>query len=444
MHLRPTGLALVAAALAVPLIFIVPMASQHPVAAVFSQYLGICALIVMAIAQIIATRLPGVEQIFGGMDRGYILHKWLGIGALVTMFLHESIGAEIKGLGQQSALNDLAESIGEFAYNGIIVLIIITIATFIPYHLWKWTHKLMGAFFTLGAVHYILILKPFSNFDPLGLYVGCICVLGVFAYLYRLVPARFRPDSKYHVQSVETSGDASVITLSPKSGGLRHRAGQFAFFSFDAAGMKEPHPFTISQAPDEARNLRITVRGLGDFTKSMAKKIQDGTDVRVEGPFGRFSTSSKKHRQVWIAGGIGITPFVALAQKLGDGSPQTELFYSVRDRDQAPHIAELEAIAASHENFTVHLVETAKNGRLAPSQIARVLGDDLRKAHVYFCGPAAMRNALIDGLGDLGVPKRRFHFEEFEIRTGVGLGRLLKWIWSRNFIQSRVSGRVKP
>ncbi|MEO1491308.1 MAG: ferric reductase-like transmembrane domain-containing protein [Pseudomonadota bacterium] len=61
--------------------------------ALFSQYLGILALIAMAFAQLIATRWPGIEATFGPMDQSYRIHKWLGLGAMAAILLHDTISA---------------------------------------------------------------------------------------------------------------------------------------------------------------------------------------------------------------------------------------------------------------------------------------------------------------------------------------------------------------
>jgi len=53
-----------------------------------SQYFGSTALIIMAISQLLATRFGFLEIIFGGLDRIYALHKWLGIGTLAFILMH--------------------------------------------------------------------------------------------------------------------------------------------------------------------------------------------------------------------------------------------------------------------------------------------------------------------------------------------------------------------
>ena len=242
--------------------------------ALFSQYLGMLALIAMAISQLIATRIAPVEWIFGGLDRAYVLHKWLGIGALVAILLHDTIDAEMTGLGRETLLVEVAETAGEIALYGFLILVVITVATFVPYHLWRWTHRLMGGCFIFGAFHFLFILKPFSVDDPLGLYVASFCVLGVAAFAWRLLPARMRPSRSYGVSDLETTGGALAITMTPKGRALRYRPGQFAFAGF---GGSEPHPFTISKAPGDDGSIRMTVANLGDFTTRLSRSLSVGT-----------------------------------------------------------------------------------------------------------------------------------------------------------------------
>ena len=66
--MRPLGIIVIIAALAIPLVWFVPLASQHDPIALFSQYLGSAALIAMGLSQLMATRLPGVEAVFGGLS----------------------------------------------------------------------------------------------------------------------------------------------------------------------------------------------------------------------------------------------------------------------------------------------------------------------------------------------------------------------------------------
>ena len=423
MGIRLTGLVVTGALLLAPLIWLPAIGVGRDQAALFSQYLGMTAIIAMAISQTIATRWPGVEALFGSLDQSYRLHKWLGLWALVASFLHDTIDADMRGLGPETGLTDLAETAGEISLYGLLLLVVITIATFIPYHLWKFTHRFIGVFFILSAFHYLFILKPFANGDPLGLYMGAICVIGLVAYAYTSAPRGFRPSRTYEVTHMDSQGDALAVELSPKGKTLRHQAGQFAFISFPDIGLSEPHPFTLSAAPSDDGKLRMTIAPLGDYTIRLMSRMRMGASARVEGPFGHFG--GVRGPQIWVAAGIGITPFAALAGALKEGDGPVTLVYSVREKSKAAHLGELEAVAKSNPNFTLLLRETAIEGRLTADHIAEIAGANLKKMHVLYCGPVALRDVLRKGLKSHGLSARRFRYELFEIRTGIGLKKLM-------------------
>lgn len=286
----------------------------------------------------------------------------------------------------------------------------------------------MGVFFAFGAFHYLFILKPFSVGDPLGIYVAAFCGLGLAAFGWRQLPARMRPSRRYAVAGLETTGKAVAITMTPTGRALRFRPGQFAFISFDGG---EPHPFTISKAPGEDGSLRMTVAGRGDFTGRLIGSLKVGTPVRVEGPFGRFLRRRSKMPELWIAGGIGITPFVAWAQAMDPRDGPTHLFYCVRNEGGAAHIEELKALAERLPNLTLTLHTSEASGRATADAILETSGLDPAGLSIAFCGPEPMRKALTGGFAARGVSVRRIRYEEFEIRSGVGLTALAAYLTDR-------------
>ena len=200
---------------------------------------------------------------------------------------------------------------------------------------------------------------------------------------------------------------------------MRHRAGQFAFFEFNKLGLTEPHPFTISSAPNADGTLRVTAKALGNFTHKLPKRLEIGTPVNVQGSFGRFGSSRTKKPQIWIGGGIGITPFTALLETWDDTKPHVDLFYSFRGTENAPHLDALIAQSTALPNVTLHAIDTKHYGRLTAAKITAASGTDLSKHILLYCGPKQMRNSLKSDLSEFGLRKRRFHYEEFEIRTDV-------------------------
>lgn len=424
------GLALIAAALAVPFIWLPSIAVGRDVIALGSQYLGMVALITMAFSQVIATRLPGVEAVFGPLDQSYRLHKWLGIGAMGSLLLHDTIDADMRSLGRQNVLQEIAETSGELSMYALLILVVITVATFIPYHLWMWTHRIIGIFYIMGAFHYLFILKPFANGDPLGLYMGGVCAVGIAAFAYTALPAAMRAGRRYTVAGVSQTGNALAIDLTPQGRGISHRAGQFGFFEFPDTGLRERHPFTISSAPRDDGSKQITVAALGDYTHALRERLKTGQAVRVSGAHGQFGRSLDG-RQVWIAAGVGITPYLALAEAVPETGADVTLIYCVRDSASAAHLMRVEAMAKSREGFDLQVWESGKRGRLTAEGVNDVVGGNIGEAIVLFCGPAEMRRTLAKGLARVGVTPRNFHYEEFEIRTGIGLRRIAAWLWRR-------------
>ena len=429
MQLKKTGLGLIALALGVPLIWFAPLAAKYDVIALFSQYLGMWALIAMAITQMIATRVRLIEVLFGGLDRTYILHKWLGIGAMSAILLHDTIDAEMRELRRQTILSQAAETAGEISLYALLILVVITIATFIPYHLWRWTHKAMGTFFALATFHYIFVIKPFTNDAPLALYVSGFCALGIISYIYTLAPRRMRAARPYKVTGVAKTGRGHAISMVPTRKPLIYQPGQFAFFTF--AGNPEPHPFTISKAPSEGGALRITVAPSGDFTHTLGRQMTDGEEIQVEGPFGRFLRPSGDAPQIWIAGGIGITPFLAWADSMRENDAPVTLIYCARDRADASHLDALQVRADQLPNLTLVVHESSTQGRLTMETLDSYISGELGQNRVYFCGPKSLRKMLSDGLAWRGVSPQNFHYEEFEIRTGMGLRALAKYVLDR-------------
>jgi len=258
--MNPIGLILIVATAVFPAFQLFTLPNVSDQVALFSQYLGLAALILMAWGQILSTRLPGIELVFGGLDRVYVLHKWAGIVAMVAILLHDTIDAEMRGLGRETLLNELAETLGELSLYGLLILVVLSVATFIPYHLWKWTHKAMGAMFAAGVFHFFFIMKPFAMSDPAGLYTSAFCAAGFAAYIWMLLPEHMRPARAYSITALEKTGGALAITLRPVGTPLKPQPGQFGVLSFSGAGHRARAAptgpvWTLSLHRQETRNM---------------------------------------------------------------------------------------------------------------------------------------------------------------------------------------------
>lgn len=431
--MRILSLLIVGVAIFAPVLWYLEIATtKGDISALFSQYIGSAALIAMAIAMLIATRAKALAFILGPLDWQYLLHRWLSAGSMVAILVHDTIDAEMNGLGRAGALEDIAETLGEVSLYGLLILVTLSVATFVPYHIWRWTHKLMGAFYVFSVFHYFFILKPFENFDPLGAYILGFCVIGVICYFYTLAPFERRGSKPYKVETVEHTGGAIAVTMVPQGRGFTHKVGQFAFIKFDHPGLEEPHAFTMSSEPRKDGAIRFTIKALGDYTKTLANSLDEAmgenpVTARVEGPFGGFHPGLSTGPELWVGAGVGITPFVSAAEALEPQGAPVYLFYTYRGASEAPHLEHLRTLAAEKERLVLIEADTSTGERLNAKGILQTMGETC--PHAYFCGPARLLGALKDGFAKAGK-RQSFHAEAFEIRTDLGLGRLGKKIGS--------------
>lgn len=383
---------------------------------------GAAAVIAMSQTLILAARPRLLEPLFGGLDRMYRLHKWLGISALVLMILHDLIEPDFERTVRETGLGELASDAGELAFNALLALIAISwfrrlpfIRLEIPYQLWRFSHRFMGVLFAVVVFHQFFVDMP-TGVDPsLSLLLNIFGIGGLIAWVYtEFVAPRLRRRA-FTVSGIRRHGDATEVTLTPQGRAMRWRPGQFAFLSAPEAGLSEPHPFTIASAPHPDGTLTMSIRALGGWTRRLPGTLRDGMSVQVEGPYGRFDFRKGGTRQLWLAGGIGITPFLAWAESLtGTERRDIHLLYCVRTPEEAIGLETLQAAAARNPRFSFEVVTTERDGRLTADQLIGTAPFPVRKADLWFCGPTSLKDGILKGLAALGQTPRRVRFEHFE------------------------------
>jgi predicted ferric reductase len=211
------------------------------------------------------------------------------------------------------------------------------------YQDWKNLKRFIGIFFILAFFH-SLTVKALDAKVAIT-WVMLFFIIGTASYLYTEVfGVLFRQQLPYHVQAVKHPNNSSTeVTLRAQKQPIRkHRAGQFLFVRFPGGkGLNESHPFTISSAPAE-EVLRLTIKACGNFTRDLFGSLKAGAGAVVEGPFGMFDYKTGGPRQIWIAGGIGLTPFLSFVRH--DGNQLVWTYYTVRHPEEAIFVDRLEAV----------------------------------------------------------------------------------------------------
>lgn len=137
--------------------------------------------------------------------------------------------------------------------------------------------------------------------------------------------------------------------------------------------------------------------------------------MQIEGPYGCFTFDDSQARQIWIGGGIGITPFIARLKQLAMDRQAYSGRPHVQTIDLFHTTAELTADAKA-AGVRLHLLHDPRDGRLTGERIRETV-PDWKQASIWFCGPAGFGAALRKDFANSGLPvARHFHQELFAMR----------------------------
>jgi ferredoxin-NADP reductase len=212
---------------------------------------------------------------------------------------------------------------------------------------------------------------------------------------------------------VEGPGVISVVMKGRKLTELAAEGGQFFGWRFASKGhFLMSHPYSLSAAPT-AHYLRITVKDLGDHSRSLGL-LKPGTRVFVEGPYGAFTAGrATMPHVVLVGGGVGITPVRALMDEFKNGV-QMDLIYRVSRKEDLVLKDELDYLQYhSNGSIRVHYLIGSRKEHPMDSKSLHALVPRIADADVYICGPEPLVESVKQAVADLGVPKNRFHDESF-------------------------------
>jgi ferredoxin-NADP reductase len=150
--------------------------------------------------------------------------------------------------------------------------------------------------------------------------------------------------------------------------------------------------------------------------KRTLRALADGSAVKVDGPFGSLTLHKNPARAaVFIAGGIGITPFMSmLRQSARDGMPhRIVLVYSNRRAQDSAFLDELRAIARANANFSLVTTMTEAGGSLVDEAMIAQATSGLPAPIFYVAGPPGMVEAMRVTLDKAGVEDTDIRSEEF-------------------------------
>lgn len=389
------------------------------------SFFGALGYSLLAFSLFLSTRWPKLEEIFGALDHIYHLHRKLGIGGFIALLAHPiffslrhlSQGFEGLFLTFLPFHGRFSVNLGVYSFWLMVLILGLTFVKLLPYEKWKNLHKFMSLVFILATLHFLLSRRIFGPPYVIKSILTLPMSLGLVSIYYKQVYKRYLVRyPRYALKKIEKLDQLHLqLTLEPLEKTLKFHSGQYGFFTFSSKKIApESHPFTLCKA-EKSNCLMTLIKTRGDYTESLYSHLREGDECSIEGPFGRFDYKKGKSKQIWIAGGIGIAPFLTWAREIlrdKEKALEIHLFYSVHDESNRVFWKEFEQIENSVPNFHFYPLCSKKSGRLDAVKISEIVNVS-KEFSILLCGPEQMTKDLSCQLLSRGVQKSDIIFEDF-------------------------------
>ena len=420
------AMALLPGLLALPFLSAADTASPGAWLNLLGRLTGIWGLSLLLVAAMLCCRVPGFDRPFGGLTKLWHLHNQLGAAGFLLLLAHPillalaavelSLDAALATLFTPSA----ALSWGWIALLALMAFMAPTFSFFGEphYQRWKWLHRLSGITVIFALVHSFMLNRTLPGLWGQSIW-SLYALLALGAIGWRWVFSYWGGRQRYRIAKVERPANNVVeISLEPQQEMLDYEAGQFVYLApHDRSlvnGVDEEHPYTLSSSPEEPV-LRIAIKSLGDASQAL-QSVRLDTYVSIEGPYGGFfpPAAAALEPELWIAGGIGITPFLARLRHFSrqHAHLRATLIYCVQDENRQLFGEELAGLMEFLPDSHLHYHHFYKEGPLSLEFIASRCPDFTSRT-AYVCGPVPLLELSENLLHKGGMPPSRIVTEEF-------------------------------
>ncbi|CAN2170480.1 COG4097 Predicted ferric reductase [Candidatus Nanopelagicaceae bacterium] len=397
------------------------IASLSRLAALTGAYFSIIGIFFVA-------RIPAVERGVGH-DRLVAWHRKLGPWSLYLILIHVLfITLSWAGQDHIPLYREIWNFLKSFpwmwpALAGFFLMMLAGVTSYrkarakMSYETWWIIHIYTYVAIAASFMHQVLNGQMFIN-HPLNrlywtlLYIGMAAAVIIYRFGFPLVRS-LRHNLVVEKVVVEAPGLISVIMRGRNLRKLSAEGGQFFGWRFLTRGhFLMSHPYSLSAAPTD-NHLRITIKDLGNHSRA-TRYIKKGTRVFVEGPYGAFTAGrATQPHVVMVGGGVGITPIRALMDEFKNGV-QMDVFYRVSRAEELILKDELDyLVAQSNGSARVHYMVGSRKQFPMDADFIKSYAPRVADSDIYICGPEALVETVRKAAEELGVPKNRFHDEDF-------------------------------
>ncbi len=406
------------------------------------------------LAIVVVVRANAIENLFGGLGEAVRWHRRLGLMSIVFLGVHVALlaaDAAINGISVAFVLvpfsspEHLHQSISIVFFYLLMLLGLLAYDRRLRHEKWLMLHRLFAILYVVGIIHAGTGQSSIREFEPLRTLFVFLSLAAIGAWTYNVVLfRRVGPLHRYVVNAVRPRGHNIIdLILTPIDRRMMFSPGTFVLIRVPGfKGMeKELHPFSIASSPVE-RDLQLSIQQVGDFTRRLSYLSLDDDnpdylrhrrdsqhhelatlepqEVHVYGPFGGFSQLrfTGYRRLVWIAFGIGVTPFLSMLkfEQHNIDFRRVWFYYLVREPDEAVYAEELDELCERSDSFIdVTTWVSGERGRLTAAQIADDVGFD--DYAVMMCGTRRAVEDFSHQFLELGLPSARIIGEELQFRA---------------------------
>ena len=403
--------------------------------ALITSFSRLCALVGTYFAVLgifLIARIPLVERGVGH-DRLVTWHRKLGPYSLFLVGFHVIfVILGYAGQDQIPMYTELWNVLHKFYWMwaglaGFILMMLAGVTSYkkarakMSYETWWIIHIYTYSAVALSFMHQVLNGSMFIGHPLNRLYWTILYIAMGASVLYWRIGSPLVRSLRHNIKVdrvvVEGPDVVSVVMRGRKLHKLAAQGGQFFSWRFLEKGhLLVAHPYSLSAAPTE-HFIRITVKGLGDHSRSLAL-LHVGTRVFVEGPYGAFTAgrASSPHI-VLVGGGVGITPIRAIIEEFKNGV-QMDVIYRASKKEDLVLREELDYLAANSDGtIRVHYLVGSRKEHPMDARSITELVPRFADSDIYICGPAPLVESVRKAAKDVGVPKDKFHDEAFGYHT---------------------------
>lgn len=391
-----------------------------------SGVLGYLGIVVLLWSYILGAKAVS-SLVFRDIAPVLTIHKWLGKWGSLSIIIHPILVVIAYGesffyglIPHTETLFERHVTLGRISFVVVLAIWVSSalLRSKIAFRPWRYIHLLGYIALPFAFLHVPDVGSQFMGHAAVKVYFFSLAAAFAVFTVIRIRSLLDLDKVAYtvvsHQKLVSDDPEIWLLKVRPVAGHLALQKGQYVYLK--DGHISEGHPFSVLNYDPVTNEISIAYRTFGRFTKELSRR-QAGKVLYLSGPHGCFMEEMRHNNlpTIFVAGGIGVTPFVSSI--LGDDDREQWLFYSNRSRHSAMYIQKLRD--KLQDRLVVNF--TREDNPLSPNDIkgrltAKHFSDRLvnpQRFQYFICGSKDMMKSIESELLSLGVPKSAIHSEAF-------------------------------